>query len=272
MSAPSVMLLHPDQAMETTWYLVDLHTATNRTFGVVYASYTGGALDTCPKTPDLQWAVVADVDNNQLYQQTRLGNTITSTVGAPFFFGDSTWSSKQLPSRPWTRQQLKLSTLDFSLALSTDWSMSQFQRMGFGGVATPNASCLFSHVEMPRIKVQGTLALTNQPTPVTVVGTMRYQKMFGTFNASSAAGHLWYSVDLSNGYSLQVVQLLQPERNMSYANLITPGGTSNQVFGWLDFNVTSSDPWTSPNTGKVYNTTSRIQVPSYSIDLTVRTL
>jgi hypothetical protein len=79
----------------------------------------------------------------------------------------------------------------------------------------------------------------------------------------------------SDGWSAQFVRFLPPHDSDSYGNVLSPathGNVTNIFVSASEFSLTQADPWVSPATGRVYNTSSHIVVPALGLDLDVRTL
>ena len=113
----------------------------------------------------------------------------------------------------------------------------------------------------------GTLAIGGDE--LAVVGDAWFDHQWGDFNALTVAWD-WFALQLADGTDV-MLSLLRSEAGRPlhrYGTLVQPDGTASHL-GPDDFLVDVTDSWTSPASAATYPISWRVQVPAYSLDVTL---
>jgi len=280
-----------------------------RRFGVLYTLYaTGSAQGMCPSGVGGVWAALAVPDAKPLnegrirrHSHHRRAPTTASSAPAPgAFLQDSRllpagmassaqpfalwdaahqWglrqvaSSTKAPEQQWMQMNFTASSSadgGFGYNLQLDASRIPVQAMAASG--TMPGTCV-QHRGQPRIAAKGTVSIGKET--LLVAGTVWYQHMWGSPPAGAGLRWRWFNAELSDGWAAQFVFFDAPAEQvaLSYGNLISPDGRNNTYIPAADMQL-QQDPaatWISPHSGKAYNTSSTISVPSLGLQLQYRT-
>lgn len=130
-------------------------------------------------------------------------------------------------------------------------------------------TCASQYYSIPRIPLTGEIRNDSGIRSVTGFGWMDHEFMSNTL-AADQVGWDWLGLMLRDGRSLTVFRLRDLKGGTSFAsaNLLSEG--SSEPIAASEVILTPGDEWQSPKTGAKYPLTWRVQIPSRSIDLTVK--
>lgn len=268
-------------AYETLWYVgyLEEEGGGGAVFGIMLAEASGGPQSasngSCPLARlGASMVGVSDVRANEFHQQAALA--IADSAYEPAVkMQAGLWEAAQSGSS-WRALELSAKWGSGSARLDTT-ADGPLLEMARNGVASLGAYGV-AHLAQASIAASGELTLGNVTRQVS--GRLWSQHMYGTSptpgSRPPAMTWHWFYVRLSDGWSLQLTMFdPTPGAPASYMNLVPPGTVGPTTvlaeqaeYGWT---VEGSRPWTSPTTGRLYNTTNRIACARLGLDIVVTT-
>lgn len=119
-----------------------------------------------------------------------------------------------------------------------------------------------------RMEVVGTLVVDGEPLAVTGEGWMDHQ--WGDFETFDQGGWDWFSIQLSDGTDLMLYLIRGPEGDPAIldGSLVAQDGELTILDG-PDFEVETTDTWTSEETGTTYPASWTIRLPAQELELSL---
>jgi predicted secreted hydrolase len=130
-------------------------------------------------------------------------------------------------------------------------------------------TCASHYYSLSRIPFSGEVRTPSGIRPVVGLGWMDHEFMSNTL-APDQVGWDWMGLMLRDGRSLTVFRLRDAHGNTSYASASILNNQTSELIPAHEILLTPSDEWRSSSTGARYPLTWRVQIPSRSIDVTVR--
>ena len=121
----------------------------------------------------------------------------------------------------------------------------------------------------PTMQAAGTLTIGGQTMAVTGVAWFDHQ--WGDFVTVGGGGWDWFAVNLPAGsaVTLSLIRDADGTYPLAYGTYVTSDGTVVHLAA-SDFTVTVTDHWTSPQTGAVYPSGWRVEIPKAGLVITLR--
>lgn len=132
------------------------------------------------------------------------------------------------------------------------------------------------YVSYTRMEVSGTLKRGCGPLGLgcevlAVTGQAWHDHQWGDFDLVGYAGWDWFSVQFNNRSELMLYLIRAPDgRYLTRAGSFVTAAGETLALGAPDISLTPTGAtWTSPETGAVYPTRWRVQVPKHGVDVSV---
>jgi predicted secreted hydrolase len=137
-------------------------------------------------------------------------------------------------------------------------------RTGLANLAEAGESYYYSRT---RLFVSGTISVHGVQVPVT--GRAWFDHQWGNFDPR-AIGWDWFALQLSDGSDV-MFSLVRDEADQPlycYGTFIGPDGTASHLTA-DQFQVLSTESWTSPSSGAVYPAGWEVSIPDWGVEVTV---
>ncbi len=271
---------HPGYKTEWWYFTGNLADEKGNRFGYQLTFFRRG-IRMNPTDPHNPWSIgdlylahftVTDIARKRFVYDERVSRTGPGLAGAKTDRLDIwllDWSAKQ------TRETIVLrarsGTMEIVLELAPRKPVVLHGQQGLSGKGSRKGQASY-YASWTNLATTGRLKTADTEGPVSVKGVSWFDHEFGSNQLTpEQAGWDWFSLHLSDGTDIMLYLIRRTDGSIepeSSGTIIDPEGKARHVTS-SEVKLAVLDHWKSPNSGAVYPSRWRIEVPSEGLDLLV---